>query len=52
MSKTSLLEGEAVDRIKTYKYLDFFERKVSWKENINSVMKKVNSRMYSDSNPL
>ena len=34
-------KGEAVDRVDTYKYLDvFFDSKLNWKENINSVLKK------------
>ena len=40
-------KGEAVERVDTYKYLGvFFDSKLNWKENINSVLKKVNSRMY------
>ena len=36
-----------VERVDTYKYLGVvFDRKLNWKENINSVLKKVNSRMY------
>ena len=36
-----------MDRVDTYKYLGVvFDSKLNWKENINSVLKKVNSRMY------
>ena len=41
------IKGEAVERVHTYKYLGVvFGSKLNWKENINSVLKKVNSRMY------
>ena len=40
-------KGEAVERVDTYKYLGVvFDSNLNWKENINSVLKKVNSRMY------
>ena len=36
-----------MERVDTYKYLGmFFDSKLNWKENINSVLKKVNSRIY------
>ena len=36
-----------MERVDTYKYLGVvFGSKLNWKENINSVVKKVNSRMY------
>ena len=45
--KPVYIKGEAVERVDTYKYLDVvFDSKLNWKENINSVLKKVNSRMY------
>ena len=45
--KTVYIKGEVVERVDTYKYLDVvFDSKLNWKENINSVLKKVNSRMY------
>ena len=35
------IKGEAVEGVDTYKYLGvFFDSKLSWKENINSVLKK------------
>ena len=35
-----------IERVDTYKYLGVvFDRKLNWKENINSVLKKVNSTM-------
>ena len=41
------IKGEAMERVDTYKYLGVvFDTKLNWKENINSVLKKVNSRMY------
>ena len=41
------IKGEAMERVDTYKYLGaVFDSKLNWKENINSVLKKVNSRMY------
>ena len=40
-------KGVAVGRVDTYKYLGVvFGSKLNWKENINSVLKKVNLRMY------
>ena len=34
-----------MERVDTYKYLGvIFDSKLNWKENINSVMKKVNPR--------
>ena len=48
--KPVYIKGEAVERVDTYKNLGVvFESKLNWKENINSVLKKlkkVNSRMY------
>ena len=45
--KPVYIKGEAVERVDTYKYLGVvFDSKLNWKENINSVLKKVNSRMY------
>ena len=45
--KPVYIKGEAVERADTYKYLGVvFDSKLNWKENINSVLKKVNSRMY------
>ena len=36
-----------MERVDTYKYLGVvFNSKLNWKENINSVLKKVNSRIY------
>ena len=36
-----------MERADTYKYLGVvFDSKLNWKENINSVLKNVNSRMY------
>ena len=36
-----------MERVDTYKYLGVvFGSKLNWKENISSVVKKVNSRMY------
>ena len=44
---TLMIKGEAVERVDTDKYLGVvFDNKLNWKENINSVLKKVNSRMY------
>ena len=44
--KPVYIKGE-VDRVETYKYLGVvFDSKLNWKENINSVLKKVNSIMY------
>ena len=45
--KSVYIKGEAVERVDTYKYLGVvFDSKLNWKENINSVLKKVTSRMY------
>ena len=45
--KPVYLKGEAVERVETYKYLDVvFGSKLNWKENINSVLKKVDTRMH------
>uniref|UniRef100_UPI003AF4E3BD alkylated DNA repair protein domain-containing protein n=1 Tax=Thiolapillus sp. TaxID=2017437 RepID=UPI003AF4E3BD len=45
--KPVYIKGEAVERVETYKYLGVvFDSKLNWKENINSVLKKVNTRMY------
>ena len=45
--KPVYIKGEAVERVDTYKYLGVvFDSKLNWKENINTVLKKVNSRMY------
>ena len=45
--KPMYTKGQAVERVDTYKYLGVvFDSKLNWKENINSVLKKVNSRMY------
>ena len=45
--KPFYIKGEAVERVATYKYLGVvFDSKLNWKENINSVLKKVNSSMY------
>ena len=41
--KPDYIKGEAVERVDTYKYLRVvFDSKLNWKENINSVLKKVN----------
>ena len=46
-SKQVYIKGEAVERVSTYKYLGVvFDRRLNWKENINSVLKKLNPRMY------
>ena len=46
-SKQVYIKGEAVERVGPYKYLGVvFDRKSNWKENINSVVKKLNPRMY------
>ena len=38
--KPVYIEGEAVERVGTYKYLGVvFDSKLNWKENINSVLK-------------
>ena len=45
--KPAYIKGEAVERVETYEYLSVvFDSKLNWKENINSVLKKVNTRMY------
>ena len=45
--KPVYIRGEAVERVETHKYLGVvFYSKLNWKENINSVLKKVNTRMY------
>ena len=45
--KPVYIKGEAVERVKTYKYFGVvFDSKLNWKENINSMLKKVNTRMY------
>ena len=45
--KPACIKGEAVVRVETYKYLGVvFDSKLNWKENINSVLKKVNTTMY------
>ena len=45
--KTVYIKGEAVERVETYKYLGVvFGSKLHWKENINSVLKRVNTGMY------
>ena len=45
--KPVCIKREAVERVDTYKYLGVaFDSKLNWEENINSVLKKVNSKMY------
>ena len=45
--KPVYIKGEAVERVDTYKYLGVvFDSKLNWKENINYVLKKANSKMY------
>ena len=45
--KPVYIKGEAVERVDTYKYLGVvFDSKLNWKENINSVLTKENSRIY------
>ena len=45
--KPVYIKGEAVERVDTYKYLGVgFDSNLNWKENSNSVLKNVNSRMY------
>ena len=45
--KPVYIEGESVERVETYKYFCVvFDSRLNWKENINSVLKKVNTRMY------
>ena len=43
--KPVYIKGEAMERVGTHKYLGVvFDSKLNWKENINSVLKKVNSK--------
>ena len=45
--KPVYIKGKAVEKVDTYKYLGVvFDSKLNWKENINSMLKKVNLRMY------
>ena len=45
--KPVYIKREAVEKVDTYKYLGVvFDSKLIWKENINSMLKKVNLRMY------
>ena len=45
--KPVYITGESVERVETYKYLGVvFDSKLNWKENINTVLKRVNTRMY------
>ena len=45
--KPVYIKGEAAKRVETYKYLGvLFDSKLNWKENISSVLKKVNMRKY------
>ena len=45
--KSVYIKGEAVERVETYKDLGVvFDSKLNRKENINSVLKKVNTKMY------
>ena len=45
--KPVYIKGEAVERVETYTYLGVvFDSKLNWKENINSVLKKENTRVY------
>ena len=45
--KPVYMKGEAVERVETYKYLGVvFDSKLNWKENIDSVLKEENTRMY------
>ena len=45
--KPVYIKGEAVERVETYKYLGVvFDTKLNLKENINSVLKKANTRMH------
>ena len=40
-------KGEAMERVETYKYLGVvFDSKLNCKENINLMLKKMNTRMY------
>ena len=46
-TKPVYIKGEAVERVETYKYFCVvFDSRLNWKENINSVLKKVNTRLY------
>ena len=45
--KPVYIKGEAVERVETHKYLGVvFDSKLNWKENVNSVLKKVNTKIY------
>ena len=45
--RADYIKGEAVERVETYKYLGVvFDTKLNLKENINSVLKKANTRMH------
>ena len=45
--KLICIKGEAVERVETFKYLGVvFDSELNWKDNMNSVLKKVNTRMY------
>ena len=45
--KPVYITAEEVERVETYKYLGLvFDTKLNLKENINSVLKRVNTRMY------
>ena len=45
--KPVYIKGEAMEGVDTYKCVGVvFDSKLNWKENINSVLKKVNSRLY------
>ena len=45
--KPVYIKGEAVERVEIYKYLGVvFDGKLNWKENIDLVLKKVNTRMH------
>ena len=42
-----ILKGSEVDRVKSFKYLGVvFDDMLNWKENTNSLIKKVNTRFY------
>ena len=46
-SKPVYIKGDAVERVQTYKYFGVvFDSKLNWKQNINSVLKKVNLKMH------
>ena len=46
-TKPVYIKGETVERVDAYKCLGVvFNSKLIWKEDINSVLKKVNFRMY------